>query len=393
VISVDRLRAALRAHPLAADTALALVVLILTLVVPRPDAPSQLAPPTAALVVAGLATLALAFRRRWPLVTLALVLAGMAAAAILAGGQLAPLAPGIALYTVAVRTDRRTTVLTWGASALILIGATELASSDSTSILPPIISTLAAAGVFSAVGDAVRNRRAYIAAVEERAVRAEQTREEEARRRVVEDRLRIARELHDVIAHHIAVVSVQAGVARHLLSKDPHAAHEALEHVQQASAAILDELSGVLSVLRHPGDSVDGLAPAPGLDQLEELVASYAAAGLEVSWSLTGRPQTLADTADLVAYRVLEEALTNALKHGTGVAQLAVRYTAGYVELEVTNPVREAQPARNGRADGYGLMGMTERASAVGGAIRVGPVTQGRFRVTATLPVHTGQSE
>jgi signal transduction histidine kinase len=393
VISVDRLRAALRAHPLAADTALALVVLILTLVVPRPDAPTQLAPPTAALVVAGLATLALAFRRRWPLATLAVVLAGMAAAAILAGGQLAPLAPGIALYTVAVRTDRRTAVLSWGASALILIGATELASSESTSILPPIISTLAAAGVFSAVGDAVRNRRAYIAAVEERAMRAEQTREEEARRRVVEDRLRIARELHDVIAHHIAVVSVQAGVARHLLSKDPHAAHEALEHVQQASAAILDELSGVLSVLRDPGDSVDGLAPAPGLDQLEELVASYAASGLKVSWSLTGRPQTLADTADLVAYRVLEEALTNALKHGTGVAELAVRYTAGYVELEVTNPVREVQPARNGRADGYGLIGMTERASAVGGAIRVGPITQERFRVTATLPVHTGQSE
>lgn len=149
------------------------------------------------------------------------------------------------------------------------------------------------AGIATAVGDAVRSRRAYVAAMQDRAERAEQALEEEARRQVVEERLRIARELHDVVAHHIAVINVQAGVATHLLRDDPAGAEAALAHVRQGGRSVLDELAGILNVLRQPDDRSESMEPLPTLDQLDQLVATFAAAGLRIESRTVGARRTI----------------------------------------------------------------------------------------------------
>lgn len=387
---VGRLRAALRSSPLAADALIAAALFLLALL-PDPDrSPGSPGLSLPVVLIAAFTCAVLIERRRRPLLVLVLTTAGAAAVTVLLGPRtLVPVAAMCALYTVAVRSDRRTSWIAWGSVAGTLSVASLVSASRST-LDPNALNYLAWAGVAAALGNALRNRRAYVAAVEERAVRAEQTREEEARRRVAEERLRIARELHDVVAHRIAVVHVQAGVASHLLISDPAAAQEALGHVRRAGSEILDELSDILNVLRDPDEPGDPTAPAPGLAQLEGLVASFAAAGLAAQWSLTGRPRPVGATVDLVAYRVLEEALTNAHKHGTGTAHVTVDYSDPAVALRVTNPVANSGgPARRGAdAKGHGLLGMHERAAAVGGVLQAAPGPDGQFRVEAVLPLH-----
>lgn len=381
------LRGQLRRFAVAVDITIALVVGVVTVAVPHPDAPAGHAVPWPALVFAGLACLALAVRSVRPRAAMAASVLATAVSLVLAQGEpIFTFASGLALYAVAARTDRRTTVRALVASTTVLLAA--------AGVLPPntplrdFLNSASALVtwnvVAAAVGDAVRSRRAYVAAVEERAVRAERSLEEEARRQVIEERLRIARELHDVVAHHVAVVSIQAGVADHLLLTQPHAAQEALRHVQLASAAILDELAGVLSVLRQ-SDDVDGVAPpAPGLHQLNDLVGSYTQAGLPVQLSTVGDPRDLIGTVDLVAYRVVQEALTNAHKYGTDTAQVGLTYTPKSVVLEIVNAVRRPRPEPH--AGGHGLQGMRERAAAVGGNVQVTDGADGIFRVRVTLP-------
>ena len=225
-------------------------------------------------------------------------------------------------------------------------------------------------------------------AIEERARRAEYTREEEAQRRVIEERLRIARELHDVVAHHIAVIHVQAGVVGHLMTEQPEAAQQALGHVRHASRTVLDDLGGLLDVLRQPDDPVTPTDPTPGLDRLGSLVDSFAASGLQVDWQLTGTPQALPSAVDLVAYRLVQEGLTNAHKHGTGSATLGVCFEPDNVAINIVNP-SAAEPAPEGErpGTGHGLVGMRERARAVGGSVRAVAHSDGTWRVTALLPV------
>lgn len=385
--SEDWLRGQLRRHALAVDIAIAALFVVFTVAVPHPDAVPGHPLPRAALVFAGLACLALVVRRTRPRAALVVSALATAAALVLAGDEpIFTFAAGLALYTVGAWTDRRTTMRAFAGSTGVLLAA--------AAALPPgtplrhyidLATSLVTMNlVAAAVGDAVRSRRADLAAVEERAVRAEQSSEQEARRQVIEERLRIARELHDVVAHRVAVVSVQAGVADHLLLTQPQAAQEALRHVQRTSAAILDELAGVLSVLRQP-DDVDGAAPpAPGLHQLHDLVGSYTEAGLPVSLSTAGQPRDLTGTVDLVAYRVIQEALTNAHKHGTDTAQVAITYTPKTVVLEIANAIR--RPQAEPHAGGHGLLGMRERAAAVGGEVQVTNGPDSTFRVKVTLP-------
>lgn len=388
--SVERLRGVLRAHPLAVDGVIAAGVGVVTLLIPHPDAVLGQPLPTAAMVPAGLACLVLVARRRWTRATFATAVVGTGATIALAQGHpIFTFAEAIAIYTVAVRSERRTTIAAFGLSALVLMAviASTPAGRQAQSFLAAVSGVVAMSAVAASLGDAVRSRRAYISAVEERAVRAELSREEEARRQVVEERLRIARELHDVVAHHVAVVSVQAGLAEHLVLTQPHAAHQALHHVRSASAAILDELSGILTVLRRADEPGSTRAPAPGLGRLDDLLGSYVEAGLPVQWSVSGQPRELGGNVDLVAYRVVQEALTNAHKHGVRGARVAVTYTADAVVLDVANPVRE--PTADRPQNGHGLTGMRERAAAVGGDLHVGPDAQGEFRVRLTLPTPT----
>ena len=356
-------------------------------------------------------------RSRGPVPALALTTGGAAVVTLLQGDPtLVVVAPLLALYTVALRGDRRTTVLAWAATAVPLTLA-GLVGAPGVALSPEALPVLPWTAVVAAVGDGLRSRRAYLAAVEERAERAERSRDEEAGRRVAEERVRIARELHDVVAHHIAVVSVQAGVAQHLLATQPAAASDALVHVRRSAAAVLEELGDILSVLREPGERGEQSepgdrgdpgerggperpsAPAPGLARLDSLVDSFIAAGLAVEWSLHGQPRELAPTVDLVAYRVLEEGLTNAFKHGTGTAYVRVEYGSSSLHLCVLNsvavPVLAGSRQRadgstvqtTGRGTGHGLLGMRERAAAVGGTLRAAPASGGTFCVEAELPL------
>jgi signal transduction histidine kinase len=247
---------------------------------------------------------------------------------------------------------------------------------------PDVLGLFAWVFLAAAVGDAARSHRAYVREVEERAHRAEHSREEEARRRVTEERLRIARELHDVVAHHIAVINVQAGAAAHVLKRRPDQVAPVLEHIREASDSVLKEIQSVVGVLRS-ADEHDSTEPVPGLGRLPDLLASLETAGFPVRYQPRGDPRELPAVVDLAAYRIVQEALTNAHKHGHGSARLRVEYAPGGVVVEVLNEVR---PGAVAPVSGYGLLGMRERAASAGGAVSVGATGDGRFRVRAVLP-------
>jgi signal transduction histidine kinase len=218
----------------------------------------------------------------------------------------------------------------------------------------------------------------------ERRAGAERVRAEEARRRAGEQRMAIARELHDVLAHHISLISVQAGVALHLMDERPEQARTALTAIRQASKESLGELRSVLELLRHGEDGAP-VAPAPGLAALDGLVARTSAAGVPVALSVTGRARSLPVAVELAAYRIVQEALTNVTRHA-GAARADVRLDYGEDELvlEVTDDGTGGPPDSAG--SGSGLLGMAERAAALGGTADAGPRPGGGWRVTAHLP-------
>jgi signal transduction histidine kinase len=241
--------------------------------------------------------------------------------------------------------------------------------------------------VVLAAGEITRNRRAYLREAERRAAEAERTREEEARRRATEERLRIARELHDVIAHNISLINVQAGAAVH--NRDPEQAYAALEAIRQASRSTLRELRSTLGVLRQVDEDAAPVAPAPSLERLDDLAAQTTEAGLPVRCAVAGEPAPLPAPVDLAGYRIVQEALTNALRHAAGAtgAEVELRYGDGEVVLRIEDDGRAPEAAPH---EGNGLRGMRERAAAVGGEVTAGPRPGGGFAVRAVLPVDGG---
>jgi signal transduction histidine kinase len=382
MMSGGRLKEVARCHPYTADVGLALVLLAVALLMQRDGgrASEQLTP--AALVLEVLVFCALFLRSARPWLALALTTAGSVLVMSLdQGWSPVSIAPVIAVLTVAACVERRTaTVMAVVVGSLLLIGASWRSGgwTDSKNL-----SMLGWTGFAAALGVAGRNHKAYVAAIEERARRAEHTREEEARRRVIEERMRIARELHDVVAHHIAVIHVQAGVVEHLITDQPEAAQEALMHVRRSSRTVLDELGGLLDVLRQADDPVTPTDPAPSLGRLVDLVDSFAASGLQVDWALSGTPQPLPSAVDLVAYRLVQEGLTNAHKHGTGSATLGVAFEESNVAIDIVNPSLGETLV----GSGYGLVGMRERARAVGGTVLAAAQSDGTWRVSARLPL------
>ena len=234
-----------------------------------------------------------------------------------------------------------------------------------------------------------------VAAIEERARRAEHTREEEALRRVAEERMRIARELHDIVGHHIALINVQAGVASHVLDTQPEQARLALAHVREAGRSALAELSATVAVLRQGDESDAPHEPVPGLGRLPALLETFDRAGLRVSRQDEGEPRNLPTTVDLTAYRVVQESLTNVRKHaGTSAARLRLAYRRDelHIEVEDDGPGPGAVPVGGTGGStvggtGHGLIGMRERAASVGGSFRAGPGPAGGFRVSVDLPL------
>ncbi|MGW6157202.1 sensor histidine kinase [Streptomyces sp. NPDC055144] len=208
-------------------------------------------------------------------------------------------------------------------------------------------------------------------------------REKAAERRADEERLRIARELHDVLAHSISVINVQAGVGLALLDSDPEQARTALTTIKSASKEALGEVRQVLDTLRTPGDAPR--APAPGLDRLPELVEQAASAGLTVDIATEGSRAALPPGADLAAFRIVQEALTNVVRHSESRnARVEVRYTGAALSLRIDDDGPASHEAAGG--SGNGLAGMRERAAPLGGTIEAGPRPDGGFRVLAELP-------
>ncbi|HEY3981969.1 MAG TPA: sensor histidine kinase [Streptosporangiaceae bacterium] len=379
-----------RARDVASGLLLTVVLTLASYAEAHPDSPKDQVlnghpvpyTPTAAYLLVVAACLALVARRRYPLAVLALSGAAVVTYSLLGyvnGAVL--LAPAIALYSVAkafsVRWTLSISVLTLGG----LMAATAAnnpfgLTGGGFDLIPAVI----AAAVFG--GIAVRNRNAYVASIQARA-------EGEALRRVDEERLRIARELHDVVAHTMATINVQAGMAAHVLADQPAVAGEALQTIRAASKDGLRELRAILNVLRQ-ADEGDPTQPAPGLAQLDALVSGAERAGLPVAVRRFGSPRTLPAPVDVTAYRIVQESLTNVIRHaGPATATVVISYDGLGLQLEITDTGLGVGPgplALAGGTAGYGLTGMRERVAAVGGTIQAGPGPGGGFRVLARLP-------
>lgn len=331
----------------------------------------------------------LPLRRRWPRITLIVCLVLYVTA--LALGTLAPgaaLAVVIAAYGMADRVGRREAAPVAIAVVVALIGASivvMLTTGLDTRFLQVGL-TVALAG---ALGDAARSRRAFVDAVLERARRAEQTREAEAQRRVTEERLRIARDLHDAVAHQISVISLNAGVASSALETRPERAREALATIRTASREVLGEIGSMLTVLRTPDDG--GIRDQPGLARLGDVVESVRVAGWDVvvrdELALDDPANALPLGVDIVAYRVVQEGLTNALKHGTARrAHILLRRDDAELEVVVTNPFDRPDAGTQPSPSGFGLVGLRERVESVGGRLDAG-AAPGGYRLSARLPL------
>jgi len=333
---------------------------------------------------------AVLLRRRWPVAALAVC--ALAYAGALLGGTVSPgavVAMLVAMFAVARDTSRRT-ALTAGAIAVTVVVGVGLGILLVTGRDLRFLQVGLALALAGAIGDAARSRREYLTAIVDRARRAEQTRDAEARRRVTEERLRIARDLHDAVAHQISVISLNAGVASAALDARPEKAREALSTIRTASRDVLGQIGGMLSVLR--ADETTALPEQPGLARLPELVESVRVAGLDVvlrdeRGDAVDGPLPLA--VDIVAYRVIQEGLTNALKHGAGArAHILLRIDDEVLEVVVTNPmdrtrIDDGAPAA---ASGFGLLGLKERVGSVRGDLESGPAPGG-FRLAARLPI------
>jgi len=330
----------------------------------------------------------LAFRRRAPEVALAVSVAGLALYSVghYAGGPIY-LVPLVLVARIASEGDRRRTIYAAGATmlAFVIVGV----ASDGFSHLPYL---LAMAGwLLGAVflGTAHHNRRALLCVLQQRAKDLEENQEEEARRRVAEERIRIARDLHDVIAHGVAAIHLQAGAALHVLARQPDVAEPALATIKDLSKQTLDELRATVGVLRS--DALDGdapRAPTPGIRQLDVLVDQARHAGLAVELQVDPNLDGIPAAVDVAAYRIVQESLTNVMRHAGPRAHTVVVLTQdgnGGLTVEVTD---DGLGAATGPADGagHGLAGMRERAATVGGVLTAGPRVGGGFRVEAHLP-------
>jgi signal transduction histidine kinase len=333
----------------------------------------------------------LVWRRRHPLAAVAgLMVAATAQAALLTdASQFSTTFLTLLLiaYGVAAYADGRRAVLglagTWA-----VVGAVNVLSSDDMAF-GDYLFPCAMAGFFWLAGRAVRHRSRLAEELHEAALRAEEDRESHRRAAVADERRRVAREMHDIVAHSISVMVVQAGGARRILERDPRRAAEAAALIERTGRDALAEMRLLLGVLR-PGDQRPGREPQPGMAGLESLVERARAAGLPVELRVEGRRPELPQGLDLAAYRIVQEALTNALRHaGAAPTKVVVRYGAAALELEVADRGRPAAPAA--APGGQGLVGMRERARLYGGELHAGPRPGGGFAVRARLPLHDAE--
>jgi len=386
---VSALYAWLRSHRLFVDGVLALALGLLGI--------GQLLHGPWTQMVAWVLLVTAVFIRRRIAVT-AFCIGALGGAVQVAGGEFfkaPPLPTDIAmlvlLYTVAAYRPRRASV---PALLVCLAGAAVAGATVWMPVNGPVLAftqVAFAAVLFSGcillawvLGDSMRYRRGYYAALEDKAARLEAERHAQAKIAAAAERARIARELHDIVAHHVSVMVVQADGARYALRTDPDRAETALTAISATGRQALTEMRRLLGVLRSAG-AQNSLAPVPGLGELRELLDQARAAGLEVSYTLTGTPRELPEGAELAAYRVVQESLTNTRKHGglAATAAVALRYEPDGLTVEVTD---DGIAGPGNEPAGHGLAGMRERIAMYGGTVQAGPLPGGGFAVTAHLP-------
>jgi signal transduction histidine kinase len=345
-----------------------------------------------------LQTVPLTWRRRAPLLVLT-VLSAADLANLLAGFQptLAELGIYVALYTVAAHCPLRRSLQ--AAAAYVGFGVVYgiiFSSRYHHVTWQDWVTSFALLAAAWTLGEGQRRRRGATAKLEELNARLERERDLKARWAVAEERARIARELHDVVAHSVSVMVVQAGAARRLVDGDPGQAKQALGSIESTGRQALAEMRRLLGVMRRDGEDrvagngAGGLAPQPSLADLDALVTGAQEAGLEVALEVEGMPRPLAAGVDLSAYRIVQEALTNCIKHaGPARATVLLRYRRDELELQVSDDGRGVIGWQDGdREDGgHGLIGMRERVAVLGGNLRIGPRPGGGFLVDARLPL------
>jgi signal transduction histidine kinase len=372
-------------HLLDATVLLSAGVIVVVGVALRADAATR----ALALGLALAATAILVLRRSAPTATLAI--SGALVLALFAvdppAGVVAVIAPAIALYSLALSRGRIHLVAGLvAAAAAVIIAEVFLAGHPAHALTLQTAAHVALVAVPVLAAEALRNRRSYVQLLLERLELAERTREEEARRRAEQERMRIARELHDVVAHTLTTINVQAGVASHLADREPGRARTALAAIEAASHDALDELRAILGVLRETNDADLPLEPAPSLDGVGSLVDRFRETGGDIEVEVRGeQPEWLPEAVQLAAFRIVQESLTNATRHAAGAAA-RVRFAYEKAALRVVIETDAVAAGNgNGHVRGTGILGMHERAAALGGTLTAGRSTDG-FRVEAELP-------
>jgi signal transduction histidine kinase len=345
---------------------------------------------TASWVAYVVASVVVLFRRRLPYATLAIVLSVAVLALFLRRGGPATLYVVMALYSVVAVSSRRASLVIVSLSAGAILAATVVGGGDM--VVELVIGNVAVVLVGWLAAENTRAGRVYAAQQAERAAEkaaaATAERAEQVRRALADERAQIARELHDIMAHAMSVIAVRSGVARMVIDTDPGQAREALTIIETTTRRSLREMRLLVSMLRDGEDHDAELSPPPGLGDLDRLVADTAAAGVAVDVDIDGIVRALSPAADLSAYRIVQEALTNVVRHaGPTHARVRISYRPAEVNIEVIDdgPGGQAPPPASRPGSGHGLIGMRERAALFGGQLTAGPDTAG-FRVKASIP-------
>jgi len=372
----------------ARNAVVALAALALTLLVLAVDHGADRSLDPLGGLLAAAASLPLVARRRSPLGVFAVTAAASATLNGLGYAVGPPFGPTLALFFVAADDRTRDRIRETAAVVLGLfavhIGATAVGHGGFPTT--PILFGIVVWGGAWMIGDTLRHRRRRRAELEERMRRAERDIDRERQLAAAEERTRIARDLHDSAAHAINVILVQAGAARLLQQRDPGAARTALTTIEDVARETIGEIDSLVRGLRENGapDEAPAVEPPTGLAALDTLAERYRIGGLPIEIRVDGRPRTLPRRLDQAAYRILQESLTNAARHGAGAAEVAIRYGVRELELTVSNPA--AEPAVDGpTGGGHGILGMRERAALLGGNVDAGR-DGGEFRVHARLP-------
>jgi signal transduction histidine kinase len=329
--------------------------------------------------------------RRHPLVSATVALGALVAYSLAHYGPYPCINTFVLVFVVALHAERRHAALVF-AAAMAALSLAVWVQPDGVTSPWTWISTLLFAVVAFLVGQNLRDQRTRWAVVEERERHLETEREERARRAVTAERLRIARELHDVVAHSMSVIAVQAGMGHHVLDAQPEEARRALAAIETTSRAALTEMRRLLGVLRQEGEAHASLAPAPGMADLPLLLDQFRAVGLDVRFTMSGDVPSTSTPVDLTTYRIVQEALTNALKHGGPKARVLINHSVDEVYVEVLDngrprSMRRPAPVAATADVGHGLIGMRERVAVFGGRLSAGARPGGGYRIAVHLPL------